>query len=464
MKQKFYFMLIFTVVGIASLNAQVRIGGLTDPNNSAMLDLNPDDQTAQGNATLGLALPRVKLKNTQTASPLTAHVPGMTVYNVATSGDVVPGVYFNNGSKWLRQADFESVQSLEEKDGIIGNEVTNATTNGGLTRSGSGTNTSPYTLGIAAGGVTNSHIANNAVTSDKIANSAITPNKVNIDGDKGFVWMEREDDDNYFTTYEKITSSLIADNTITNSDINATAAIAGSKLADKSVSVGKINTSGTASASTYLRGDGTWTTPAGDGQGVTSVSGSNGITVTNGTTTPTVSLPDGGTTGNVLKWNGSAWASNSDINTTYNAGTGLYLNGTTFHINNAGITTDHLSTDAVSTLSKKSFTMKTGTVGSSSWFETTSSNQMYVPGGIYVVNVDFLLSSSTTATLYVQIHGGRIITIENPISSISRELEFIYINDTSSNYSQTISFYLKTASGSVTISSGTINLYRIGKL
>jgi hypothetical protein len=36
-------------------------------------------------------------------------------------------------------------------DGIVGNEVTNATTNRGLVRAGSGTAASPYTLGIVAG-------------------------------------------------------------------------------------------------------------------------------------------------------------------------------------------------------------------------------------------------------------------------------------------------------------------------
>ncbi|MBP9852484.1 MAG: hypothetical protein QG629_319 [Patescibacteria group bacterium] len=45
--------------------------------------------------------------------------------------------------------------SFTESDGVVGNEVTDATTNGGLTRSGSGTGASPYTLGVAVGdGVT----------------------------------------------------------------------------------------------------------------------------------------------------------------------------------------------------------------------------------------------------------------------------------------------------------------------
>jgi uncharacterized protein (TIGR02145 family) len=139
-----------------------------------------------------------------------------------------------NGTTWVAGTD-NGITS--ESDGVVGNEVTNATTSGGLTRSGSGTASSPYTLGIASGGVTESH------------------------------------------------------------------------LASKSVGIAKINTtSGTASSSTYLRGDGTWTTPD---KGVTKVSGALGLTVTNGTTTATVSLPTG-SSGQVLKYNGTAWAAGTD--------------------------------------------------------------------------------------------------------------------------------------------------------
>lgn len=69
-----------------------------------------------------------------------------------------------------------------EVDGIIGNEVTNATANRGLVRAGSGTATAPYTLGIADNGVTTAMIANNAITTDKIGNGAITANKLGAMG------------------------------------------------------------------------------------------------------------------------------------------------------------------------------------------------------------------------------------------------------------------------------------------
>ncbi len=62
-------------------------------------------------------------------------------------------------------------------DKVIGNEVTNAT-NTTLTRSGSGTAGSPYTLGVSNGGIGTTQLATNAVTNSKIANNAITTTKI----------------------------------------------------------------------------------------------------------------------------------------------------------------------------------------------------------------------------------------------------------------------------------------------
>ena len=98
------------------VNAQMRIGGVTEPDPSAILDLNPD---AGDNATKGLALPRLKLVSTTDAAPLTAHVKGMYVYNVATTAganSVTPGMYYNDGSRWIKIAAEENntnVKTLE---------------------------------------------------------------------------------------------------------------------------------------------------------------------------------------------------------------------------------------------------------------------------------------------------------------------------------------------------------------
>ena len=71
---------------------------------------------------------------------------------------------------------------LTETDGVIGNEVTNATTSGGLTRSGAGTNGDPYTLGIASSGVVTGMIADGTIATADIANNAVDGTKINLTG------------------------------------------------------------------------------------------------------------------------------------------------------------------------------------------------------------------------------------------------------------------------------------------
>src|SRR5690606_7138919 len=50
----------------------------------------------------GLLIPRVALTNTSLASPITSPATSLLVYNTATTGDVTPGYYYWNGSKWMR--------------------------------------------------------------------------------------------------------------------------------------------------------------------------------------------------------------------------------------------------------------------------------------------------------------------------------------------------------------------------
>jgi hypothetical protein len=173
MRNVIFLMLTLIMMSAASVKAQVRIGGLDDPNPSAVLDLNATN--AVNNGKLGLALPRVELTSTASFAPLQAHVAGMTVYNTKSTGDVTPGTYYNDGSKWVRLGNGTLVS---EVDGIVGNEVTNATANGGLERSGSGNEGSPYTLGIANNGVTTTRIADNAVTAAKLDSMRATIGQV----------------------------------------------------------------------------------------------------------------------------------------------------------------------------------------------------------------------------------------------------------------------------------------------
>jgi hypothetical protein len=60
----------------------------------------------------------------------------------------------------------------------------------------------------------------------------------------------------------KVTASMIANSTLTSTQI-ASGTITGSNIANSTVGVANLDASGTASSSTYLRGDGTWSTPSG---------------------------------------------------------------------------------------------------------------------------------------------------------------------------------------------------------
>jgi hypothetical protein len=79
---------------------------------------------------------------------------------------------------------------VTEVDGVIGNEVTDATTNGGLTRAGAGTDVSPYTLGLTPGSATGNVMTWNGTAWNPAApvniynaNGTLTSNRVvNLDG------------------------------------------------------------------------------------------------------------------------------------------------------------------------------------------------------------------------------------------------------------------------------------------
>jgi hypothetical protein len=112
---------------------------------TAQVGMNKDGSQADASALLdikgtdgGLLIPRMTTAEMNAiASPAT----GLMVYNTTDNT-----FYFYNGTAWGK------VEGAAEVDGVIGNEVLNATNNGGLLRSGAGTAANPYTLGIQWGG------------------------------------------------------------------------------------------------------------------------------------------------------------------------------------------------------------------------------------------------------------------------------------------------------------------------
>ena len=103
MKKVLFFMfLLFLCLGTVNVRAQVRIGGNTAPNASAVLDLNATDAT--NNGTKGLALPRVNLtSNRMQLTSGIANLNGMLVYN-ANAASAAVGIYYWADSIWIAVA------------------------------------------------------------------------------------------------------------------------------------------------------------------------------------------------------------------------------------------------------------------------------------------------------------------------------------------------------------------------
>jgi len=127
--------LLFLCLGAASVKAQVRIGGNTAPDASAVLDLNANDTN---NGTKGLALPRVGLtSNTMLLPGVTANLTGMLVYNTTTTGGAgvnTIGIYFWNGATWVK-ASLPSTSAADSGKFLMSNGstwVANSTLNSSI--------------------------------------------------------------------------------------------------------------------------------------------------------------------------------------------------------------------------------------------------------------------------------------------------------------------------------------------
>lgn len=88
--------LFILIVGYNNqLSAQIKIGeNPKSINSDALLDIESSNK--------GILLPRVALNSTTSASPLKSFTSGMVVYNTSSSNDLMPGLYYSDGTKWIK--------------------------------------------------------------------------------------------------------------------------------------------------------------------------------------------------------------------------------------------------------------------------------------------------------------------------------------------------------------------------
>jgi hypothetical protein len=87
----FIVMMMFSLSGFSQ---NVAINTTLNPANaSAGLDIDFSDK--------GFLITRVGLTGTANAAPIAENVEGMLVYNTSAVADVMPGIYYNDGTRWI---------------------------------------------------------------------------------------------------------------------------------------------------------------------------------------------------------------------------------------------------------------------------------------------------------------------------------------------------------------------------
>jgi hypothetical protein len=82
------------VISLSGYSQTVAINTTLNPANpSAGLDIDF--------ASKGFLITRVALTGLGSFTPMAEHIAGMVVYNTSTTADVSPGIYYNDGTKWV---------------------------------------------------------------------------------------------------------------------------------------------------------------------------------------------------------------------------------------------------------------------------------------------------------------------------------------------------------------------------
>jgi len=104
--KKLIFTIAIAVIATTNLTAQtgasINTTG-TAADASAILDVSSTSQ--------GMLVPRLALTATTDPSPITNPANSLIVYNTATTGDVTPGFYYWEGSKWVQLSSAASLNA-----------------------------------------------------------------------------------------------------------------------------------------------------------------------------------------------------------------------------------------------------------------------------------------------------------------------------------------------------------------
>ncbi len=98
-------MLLLLTGFVINAKAQLKVGSNPSSiNSNSVLEIE--------STTKGLRLPRVALTATTNASPLSSFVNGMVVFDSVTINDVTPGIYYSDGTKWIKASTDTSFWTL----------------------------------------------------------------------------------------------------------------------------------------------------------------------------------------------------------------------------------------------------------------------------------------------------------------------------------------------------------------